>query len=173
MSELLREVEEEQEEQEEQEDHFIVDSDDKAEWCLSRIREAEEKLSKWKKHYADQLASIEKKTQATIDRMNYYLEQYFNTVPHKKAKTQESYLLPSGKLVMKQQEPEYEHNDDELVPWLKSNHPELVKVKESSDWAGLKKQLIVFAGSVTDENGEVVPGVTATPRPNIFKAEVK
>ena len=34
------------------------------------------------------------------------LGEYFKTVPHKKTKTQEAYQLPSGKLILKKQEPE-------------------------------------------------------------------
>ena len=105
------------------------------------------------------------------------LEQYLNQQIDgnfvKQTKTQISYTLPTGKLILKHQEPEYKPNDAELVPWLKTNRPEYVKVKESADWAGLKKTLILDGTNMITEDGEIVPGIAVTPRPDIFKAEVK
>ena len=52
-------------------------------------------------------------------------------VPHKVTKTQESYALPSGKLVLKEQKPEWVHDDTQLLPWVKANLPEMIRTKES------------------------------------------
>lgn len=159
---------------EEQESRFVVDNDRKAEWCVDKIRQARQDKAEWKKYYAEQLAKIEAECDETINKMEMMLEEYFysENCKHKKTATQESYSLKGGKLVLKQQKPEYDHDDEKLVPWLEKNRPEFVKVRKEADWAGLKKEVTYFDGQVVDENGEVVPGVTATPRPNIFKVEV-
>ena len=102
------------------------------------------------------------------------LQHYFDTVPHKITKTTESYPLPSGKLVFKAQAPEYERDEEKVIEWLKqTNGTEFIKVKESLDWAGLKKTVTVLEDKVITEDGEVVPGIKAIQRDPVFTVEVK
>lgn len=129
----------------------------------------------WKDYYAEQLRKVNEQIDGRIAWKKRQLQDYFGKVPHKATKTQESYALPSGKLVYKQQEPEYRRDDAVLLPWLKDNAPELVKVEEKPDWAGLKKVLTVLApddmtSSVADGNGEIVPGIEAVQRDPVFQA---
>ena len=160
----------------EEERRFTVDDDQKAEWCLEKIREAEAEKDKWKKFYADRLEKINNEQDATIERMRHYLEQYFLTVPHKVTKTQESYQLPSGKLVVKQHGPTFEHDDDQILEWLWANSlkPETyIEIKEKLKWADLKKVLKVAGNGMATEDGEVVPGITVTEHEPEFRVEVK
>ena len=62
-----------------------------------------------------------------------------------------------------------------LLPWLKTNAPELIKVTEAADWAALKKRLIIApdGATVATEDGEIVPGVKAIQRPEVFRVEMK
>lgn len=155
-------------------DHFTVNDDQTAEWCIEQIRNAEEEKAKWKEFYAERLARVNETCDLTIANMTAVLQTYFDKVPHKVTKTQENYALPSGKLVVKKQETEFERNDEELIAWLKQNGGErFVKTKEVLDWAGLKKTLSVVGESVSDENGEVIPGLKAAERPDVFKVELK
>ena len=159
MSELVRE-------------EFMIDSDQKAEWALKKISEAYTDRDKWIEFYQGQIEKVKYETESNIENLKVMLEQYFYSVPHKETKTTSSYSLPGGKLILKKQQPEYEHNDEILVPWLEQNHPEFVKVKKSADWAGLKKTVTVFEGNVVDADAEVIPGVTVTERPEKFVVEV-
>lgn len=152
---------------------FVIDSDQKAEWALQKVREARADRDRWVEFYKDQIEKVKYECDQNVENLEYMLRQYFETVPHKTTKTQESYALPGGKLLLKRQDYEYEHDDNTLVPWLEKNAPEFVKIKKSSDWDGLKKKVAVFDGNVVDENGEVVPGVTATERPDKFAIELK
>lgn len=171
MSELLNE--EEVLEQEEQ--SFVVDDDQKAEWCLNKIREAEADKAFWKDFYEQQYQKVCASADAKIERMKYFLEKYFWTLPHKETKTQSSYALPSGKLVVKRQGPEYERNDDEIIDWMAEHGDELhfIKVKQSVDWAEFKKVLTQVGENMVTEDGEVVPGIKVVDRPDVFKVEVK
>ena len=153
-------------------ERFTIDSDQKAEWAIKKIQEARKDRDFWKSYYKDLMDKTEAEYEANVEGLEYMLGEYFKTVPHKKTKTQEAYQLPSGKLILKKQEPEFDRKDELLVPWLKQNAPEFVKVKESSDWAGLKKTVAVFDGNVVNENGEIIPGVTVTSRPEKFVVEV-
>lgn len=172
MSELLNdEILEEEEEQ----ITFIVDDDQKAEWCMEKIREATAEKEQWKKFYADQYAKVEASADAKIARMEYFLEQYFKTVPHKTTATQESYALPSGKLVIKQQQPEYTRDDATIIEWMAEHDTSMhfIKIKESVDWAEFKKVLTRNGEMMVTADGEIVPGITVTERGPVFKVEVK
>lgn len=154
---------------------FTVKDDATAQWCLEKIREAEADRAKWEAHYAAQMEKVNREVDGTVAFFTARLEEYFDSVPHKASKTMESYTLPGGKLVRKRQQPQYETNDEALVPWLETNMAQLVKVKKSADWAALKKLCSVTPDGqhVVTEDGEIIPGVTVTQRPDIFKAEVE
>ena len=180
MSELMNEEAlQEQEYLTEAERKFTVGSDLEAQWCLDRIREATAEKERWKTFYDEQYSKVEKACDFKIAYMERLLRPYFDQVPHKVAKTQESYPLPNGKLVIKRQGPEYERDDEQLLPWLHQNNLEgFIRVKESVDWAGLKKtltdlQVVGNSGQLITQDGEVIPGITVTERPDKFVVEVK
>ena len=178
---MREELQEEEEEEEEEEIRpaFVVDDDTKAEWCIRKIREKNQELATWKDHYEKLFAAVEKKINEDLDYFNMQLEIYLRRQIEagfaKKTKTQENYALPSGKLVLKKQEPEYERDNDKIIAWLKENKmTELVKVKEEPNWQELKKKLVYMDGHMaTAEDGEIVPGIKATKRPDKFAVEVK
>ena len=158
-----------------QEERFRVLDDKAAEWCLKKIREAEEDRAKWKAHYEQQMERVNAAADETVAYFTALLEEYFDTVPHKPAKTQESYTLPGGKLVRKRQLPKWETDDSKLVPWLKANKMDaLVKVTESADWAELKKLVTVTPDGTqaATEDGEIIPGIKVTQREDKFTVEV-
>ena len=164
----------------EEEKGFVVDSDQKAEWCLDRIREAEAEKEKWAEFYRQQNEKVARACDSKIEWMKHLLRPYFDRVPKKETKTQASYQLPSGKLVLKAQAPEYERDDAQLIPWLRENYEgDFVKLKESVDWASLKKAFTedecidVLNGKFITVDGEFVPGVAITYRDPVFKVEVK
>ena len=159
-----------------QPEEFTVTDDATAQWCVKKIREAEETKEMWRKHYDEQFAKVTAASDASIAYMTAKLEEYFLTVPHKATKTQESYALPGGKLLRKKQQPKFDTDDEALIPWLKSsNMNQFIKIKESTDWAGLKKLVTISPDGehVMTEDGEIVPGVNVTIRPDIFKVEME
>lgn len=165
MSELLHE-----EEQIQEAEGFTVTDDMGAEWCLKKIHEAEEEKAFWKGHYDEQFRKICETCDATIGNMMHHLEQYFNTVPHKVTATEENYRLPSGKLVLKKQSTDFEKDDKTVIAWLKANGGErFIKTKETLDWDALKKGLSVCGDMVADEDGQIIPCITAVDRPAVFK----
>jgi len=159
---------------EETESMFHVKDDMTAEWCMTQIRNAQAEKAKWKQFYEERIQSVNEACDLTIANMEAMLHAYFDSVPHKVTKTQENYALPSGKLVVKKQEPEYERDDEALIAWLKANGGDVyVKTKESVDWAALKGTLTVMDGTVADADGQIIPCVKATERPDVFKVELK
>lgn len=153
---------------------FHVRDDSTAEWCIKKIKEAQTNKKMWEAHYKAQMERVNTQTQQTVDYFTARLAEYFGLVPHKATKTQESYSLPSAKLIQKKQQPEYKVEDAELVAWLEANQMEdMIKVKKSADWASLKKSVTVAGEHVCTEDGEIVPGVTVTERPEKFEIKME
>lgn len=169
MSEIMR-----TEEEFETTEHFVIEDDQTAEWAMQRIREAKADTAKWDEFYEDRKRKVHEANDQIIANMESFLQTYFAKVPHKVTKTQENYALPSGKLVFKKQAPEYQRDDAEVIKWLKENGGEkFVKTVEKLDWAELKKTLNVCGGSVADEDGQIIPCITAVEQPDVFKVELK
>ena len=161
MTEVLTEIE--------KPERFVIDDDQKAEWALEQIRNAEEEKERWRDHFKEQMARINETCDLTINNMKEMLRDYFATVPHKVTKTEESYRLPSGKLVIKKQAAEFDYDDNELIDWLEKNKPgQYIKTKKVVDWIGLKKTLTVVGEIVADDSGEIIPCIKVNERPDVF-----
>lgn len=156
-------------------DYFRIDNDQKAEWALNKIRECDAELQKWVDFYQSKIDSYKKYCEIRRGFFEHLLSQYFQTVPKKETKTQSSYSLPSGKLVLKRQGPEFEKDEGTVLDWLdkQPDGKNYIKIKETLDWSGLKKVLTIAGGRMVTEDGEIVPGITVTERPDVFKVEVK
>lgn len=153
---------------------WVITDDKSAEWAINQIRKAQDDTAMWESHFSRQLEKVRQANQDTVNFMTAKLEEYFNTLPHKTTKTQESYQLPGAKLVRKQPAPEFVKDDTALVAYLKQAAPECVETIEKPKWGDYKKRCSVIDGSVIDmETGEVVEGVTANERPPMFMVAIK
>ncbi len=152
---------------------FVIDTDAKAGWALDKIREARADRDMWVKWYEDKIAEIKAQTDFNTMNLERMLAEYFASVPHKKTKTQESYALPGGKLVMKLQNPEYRRDDATVIAWLKANGGEqYIKTKEELAWADLKANSAALGGKLFSEDGEEIPGIEVVEREAKFVVEV-
>lgn len=152
---------------------FVIDTDAKAEWALKKIKEARADRDTWVAWYKQKIQEITEQTDFDTMNLERMLADYFASVPHKKTKTQESYKLPGGKLVLKTQNPEYKRDDSKVIEWLKSSGmPQYVKVKEELDWSALKDATAVFEGHIVTEDGDVIPGIEVVNRDAKFVVEV-
>ena len=154
-------------------DYFVIDTDAKAEWALSKIKEARADRDAWVAWYESKIKEIKEQTDFNTMNLERMLAEYFNNVPHRKTKTQESYSLPGGKLILKTQNPEYKRDDKTVIEWLKKNgQDQFVKVKEELAWSDLKAATGVLGSNIVDENGEIVPGIEVIERDPKFVVEV-
>ena len=152
---------------------FVIDTDAKAEWALQKIREARADRDNWVAWYKTKIKEITEQTDFDTMNLERMLAEYFATVPHKKTKTQESYKLPGGKLVLKTQNPEYKRDDKAVIDWAKANgFGQYVKVEEKLAWEDLKDATAVFEGHIVTEDGEIIPGVEVINRDAKFVVEV-
>lgn len=152
---------------------FAITNDQMAQWAIEKIAQAKADTEKWKAHYAEALQKVQAANDETIAFMLDRLESYFDTLPHRKTATQESYALPGGKLVRKAQQPEFVRDEAQMIPWCKANgHGDAVNVKETINWALLKKLGTVQGEALIDtETGEAIPGVQVFARPDKFTVE--
>ena len=151
---------------------FVIDNDEKAQWAIDKIREAKANTERWRVHYDRAMRLIEESDNAMIEYMTCLLRDYFETVPHHETKTQKSYTLPSGVLVMKNQAPEFRRDGEKLLAWAKKSMPELVKTTESVNWDAIKKLCISGTATIKD-TGEVVDGVEIIEREPLFSVTIK
>ena len=152
---------------------FVIDTDVKANLALEKIREARAKRDEWIEWYNARIAEITAQTDFDTMNLERMLSEYFAGVKHKKTKTQESYTLPAGKLVLKTQNPEYKRDDATVIEWLKKNNQtQFVKVKEELAWADLKAVTGTFEGHIVTDEGEIIPGIDVIEREPKFVVEV-
>ena len=167
---------------------FICDNDFKAEWCLSKIRGLEaahkrecDELDRQMQFFLDQKAMLDEQLKNDRAFFEGILKGYFESRVAdgfaKEAKTQVTYKLPTGVLILKHRDPEFEYKKekDKAVEFLEKNKmDQFVKVEKSVSWKELKPLTKVAGTSVVmKETGEVIPGITVTEREDDFSVEVK
>lgn len=147
-------------------DTFVIDNDNKADWALRVIRDNQaerDRLIDIAKNQIEELkAQIEEITTKYDNKSSFLkgcLAMYVKSVPRKETKTQETYQLLSGKLIVKKPSQKMVPNDEALVKYLESEKlPELIKAVYKPDWAEFKKSLNIVDGCVINTTtGEVVP----------------
>ena len=178
----------ENEETAEVREHFDVDNDMKAEWVISKIRKIrqnqkreKEELERQMRFYQDQAEIIDREADENVAFFESMLREYFQSRVDegfaKATKTKVTYKLPTGELILKHREPEYEYkqNQQQTIDWLKnSNAEQYIKVKEELKWTDLKKDVTISGNNVAYKaTGEIIPGITVTEREDEFQVEVK
>lgn len=175
----LRYVEEQMEAQDE---GFRIDSDDKAEWAVRKIRQAQLAIEKRRQFVQREIERLQAYLQAETERhersirfFEAHLRAYFERLRAEGALgNRKTYRLPHGALQVRASGPKFERNDEQLLPWAKAVG--LVRIKEQPDWPAIKGRLHVTDSlAVVDrETGEVVPGVIVVePAGETFSVKVE
>ena len=162
---------------------FVVDNDSKADWVLDKIREEKAEIRRFEmaaneriQRLKESLETFKASKEQSIIFFEGKLRQYFESLNIKVTKAgNKSYKLPSGKLSLKQQSPEFTRDNDEMVRWAESyNYNDVIKIKKTVDWAKLKKDCEVVEDGmvIVKDTGELVQGVKAIERDPMFKVEV-
>jgi hypothetical protein len=157
---------------------LVIENDYTAEWIVCQIakkrNDANIKINNLRKtiaEYEEKIKDIEEMLEEEVAPLEKMLEDWFEKCDVIKAKTQETYKLPSGTLKRKYQQPLFKKNEKQLIGWLKwKNLKEYIKTSESTDWAKLKKQ-IQIEGNKAFFNGDIVDGLEVEERPPKFEVE--
>lgn len=164
---------------------FRIDDDRKAEWALRIIaaeRAEAKRLNDTRRAMIDDyLAAIKAEDERCDKRCRYLeglLEEYFQTVPHKETKTQSSYSLPSGKLILKRKEPEITVDPVKFTAWLEANgHGDYVETIKAPKWGEFKKATNLIwddTGACIDrDTGELVEGLSSIARQDSFMVKTE
>lgn len=155
---------------------FVIDNDSKAEWALKKIKAAqyehdrlEDLIAAEHEVLTEKKRKIDEQLSRETGYLKYMLNQYMDSVNCKETKTQRTYQLLTGKLVRKVGGIDYIRDDEQLLIWARANRPGCIKIKESLDWAGFKKELTVEEdGTVITSDGEVLEAVRAEKKEDTF-----
>ena len=122
---------------------FVVDDDKKADWALKKIKEIKKETEEWTNFYEGKKQKIISANEMRESNLLEKLRAFFQTLEKtKETKTQFSYELPGGKLVLKKGKSDFAVSDKKtLAEQLKNTHPELVQTKTEPKWADIKKGL--------------------------------
>lgn len=162
---------------EEEAKSFRIDDDIKADWALKKIAADRKECERVKAIALKEIEVLEEKIkhlEETTERKTTFLKgclaQYFETVPHKATKTQETYKLLSGSLVFKLPSQKMVKDDEKLLEYFKQNNMnEYIKTKETPAWAEFKKNLSIVDDKVIDTStGEVVEVVKVEETEGLF-----
>lgn len=160
-----------------------IDTDDKAEWAIRKVRaemeDAQRRADLCDREIARYQAEKQRIMKNAEDGTSYLrakLRYYFDSQAAKHRTTEKGtrkYALISGTLVLRQLQPDITRDEDALVAWAEQAEPELVKTSKTVAWGELKKRCHAEGTiMVLDETGEVLPGVTVTPKAPVFQVEV-
>ena len=174
------ELEEVLEQPEDMEKGFSITDDGVADWAVRKIAEEREDLERLKALAQQQIKEIEEKIrkqeEATERKTGFLrgcLARYFETVPHKATKTQETYKLLSGSLVFKIPKQNMVKDDAKLLEYFhKNGMEEYIKTEEKPAWGEYKKKLSIVDGQVIDTvTGEVVDIVKVEETAGVFEVK--
>lgn len=159
--------------------------DASADMILRQLKQAEDQYDRMKSWYDHQIANLKEIRDRTRIWAESCLRPYMDMVPTTGKKIR-SYDMPGGTLKLARQDPEYEVNDAELVPWLEKNKLEkFVAVKKEARWGDFKetlknekKQIRTVTAEdgtlqVVTADGEIIPGIRAIPREDKFSVKCK
>ena len=167
---------------EQQKEPFKIDNDRIAEWALERIKEATDDADRLKKviiSKREELDAQEQEIDTRLENQTRYLkgllEGYFRSgVKTKETKTQSSYKLLTGTLVMKKPRYKYERDEKALLTWLHdAGKEEFVETVEKPRWAEFKETLVFDNDTVYDpDTGGIIDGITAVLEPERFEVKL-
>lgn len=166
--------------QETEESTFMISNDKEADWAIEKIFDHESERDRLLQLVEAKEAELKEKrrqiTESCENRTSYLksmLRVFFEQQkPTSTTKTQSSYQLVSGKLVMKKQQPEYVRDEPAMIAWADENAADFVRVEKRINWADLKKKLTVNGEqAVFADTGEIVPGICVVDRPDVFEVK--
>lgn len=167
-------------------DDVLVLDDASAEMVLRQLKAAEDQYDRMKSWYDHQIQNLKDIRDRTRIWAETVLRPYMDMVPATGKKIR-SYEMPGGVMKLAKQDPEFEVDDEKLVPWLEANKMgDFVQVKKEAKWGEFKKtlpknksgeiQMIANGDGTADllsADGEVIPGITAKIREDKFSIKCK
>lgn len=151
---------------------FRVDDDSAAAWAMRKLRAIRKRQDSNRMIAEDEIDRI----QCWLDDVNrplddhaaYFegiLRDYALRVRENPDDGRKTLNLPAGKVSTRPGADRWEIDADAFLPWARTNHPDLIRVKEEPALAEIKATILVDNETAHTDDGEVVPGITITPQP--------
>lgn len=148
---------------------FTITDDNIADWAVRKIKEEEAEADRIKaiaqkqiEELEDKISKLDEQTRSKTSFLKYKVAEYFRSVPHKETKTQATYKLLSGTLVMKKATTKVAHDDKAVLQWCEDNDlTDFIKVKYELDWTKFKEGVVFNddGRAYCEATGEEIPGV--------------
>jgi phage host-nuclease inhibitor protein Gam len=159
---------------------FVIDTEEKANWALRKIRSLQEKKKDNITLAEAEVAKIDTWLETVNEKVTNDIDYFVQmlTIFALKRRDQDpkfkSLKLPYGKIGFRKQQPKWEYDDSKLLAALKSSGlDELIRIKEEPDKVAIKKQLKVSGEfAVNPDSGEMIDGITVKHRDDDIKVEV-
>ncbi|WFD09758.1 host-nuclease inhibitor Gam family protein [Tepidibacter hydrothermalis] len=152
--------------EEEERETWKIDNDNTADWALDKIKESREEYERFEKVAMAKIEQVKaaldqekKKMENETGFFESKLREYIETVKTKDTKTQKTYSLPSGKLVIKKDKEDFKLDKEKVLENLKKleGYEDYIKTKEDLAWGDLKKNLAIADGQIINKTtGEVL-----------------
>lgn len=149
------------------EERFVIDSDEKADWALRKIVEAENEIEKVEHFAESQIRQIEnwkvKQTEKRYNSIEYFkslLAEYLQNKRKENPKLK-SITLPTGNVGFRKKPVKWVYNDEVVLKTLESeNLDDFIKVEKKLDKQSIKKAFEVVNDKVINpETGQVIEGI--------------
>ncbi len=145
------------------EEIWKVKTDIEADDMLEKIRDCNTDIERYKKIAAEKIEAINnalelrvKPIEEVIQFNKNMLQAYFLIIKPKSTKTQKTYGLLSGKLVLKNATQKIYHDDKEILKWA---NDEFIKKVPSLNWVKFKEDIEVKNGLlISKTTGEIISG---------------
>lgn len=137
---------------------FHIDSDDRANWILRKIRQNQEEKEFVLQQAAAIAAALESDTASLMHRFGAELEEYTRGKLAEGGNKRKSFRFLQGTCAFRNQGPVVKVKDtDAAIEWAKQNAPALVLVEtqEKLDGDAFRRQ----AEQIRTQTGELLPGV--------------
>ena len=162
---------------------FKIENDNTCDWAIKTIKKETEEIERLIKIADSEIEELQQKKEAlkkSLESKTGYLKsklfEYFTKVEHKETKTQETYKLLSGSLVLKKPATKIKRpDDDRLLGILKEIDPleQYVETIQKPKWAEFKKTLkLLDNGQIVDEDGDIVEGLEVEDVPGEFTVKI-
>lgn len=156
---------------------FVIDSIEKAEWALKKIKHYEAQTAMFKAYLEKELDKLntwfereKSKNDYDIGHLKYLLKPY--AAQQLKDGNKKTLSLPSGKMSFRKQSPKFEKNEEELFVFVKKTYPDFIVTKESVEWGAFKNTLKIEDGRAVTSDGEILDCVTVIPQEDSFYVKV-
>lgn len=166
------------------EERFVIDDDKKADWAVRKIARYQHNIDAARALVEEQITRLNDWQDQVIAENQGQIEFFLALLrPYAEAKVaggkSKTVSLPSGSISLRASSPAFLIGNDQvkadspqLVEHVKKFAPDLLKIKETADWAELKKRLIVMMdGQVISPDGDVLVFMRGEIRPDTISVK--